>query len=90
MGRGWAWFEVFRADIVCGARRLLAAGSAETDGAAAALGPKVRSGIHFLPNPLVGNAATGVWEGVGLGLRCLEWILLHLWLDKYTLFASLL
>ena len=63
-------------DIVRWAGRLPAAGSAESDGtAAAALGPKARSGIHFPPNPLVGSTATGVWEGVGLGLRCLEWIL---------------
>ena len=63
-------------DIVCWAGRLPAAGSAESDGtAAAALGPKAGSGIHFPPNPLVRIAATGVWEGVGPGLGHLEWIL---------------
>ena len=63
-------------DIVHWAGRLPAAGSAESDGtAAAALGPKAGSGIHFPPNPLVRIAATGVWEGVGLGSRSFERIL---------------
>jgi hypothetical protein len=55
----WEW-------IMCGGHVTVGRWWAETDGAAAALGPKARSGIHFPPNPLVGSAATGVWEGLGL------------------------
>jgi len=54
----------------------LAAGSVKTDcTAVAALGPNAGSGTHFLPNPLVRITTAGIYEGVRLGPRCLEWIL---------------
>ena len=72
MGRGYACFVVLGTDIVCdGAGRLLAAGSAKTDGtAAAALGPKAGSGIHFPPNLLVESVYMAQGQGQGLGLVC--------------------
>ena len=52
---------------MCVAGPLPAAGSAEIDdAAAAALGPKDGSGIHFPPNPLL--ELTDMTHGQGLGL----------------------
>ena len=68
MGRGYACFVVLGTDIVCdGAGRLLAAGSAKTDGtAAAALGLKAGTGIHSPSNPLVELTDMICMQGLGL------------------------
>ena len=59
--------EVLGAEIEYGAGQLLAVGSAETDGtAAAALGPKAGLGIHFPPNPLVESRLQVYGQGLGL------------------------
>ena len=59
-------------DIVHWAGRLPAAGSAETDGtAAAALGRKAGLGIHFPPNPLVESRLQAYGQGLDL-VRCLS------------------
>ena len=60
---------------MCGAGRPPADGSAEIDGATAALVLKDGSGIYFPPNPLAGITSIRIKAGVGTSLQIWGWIL---------------
>ena len=75
MGRVLAWFEVLGSDIVFGAGRPPADGSAEIDGATAALGRKDGSGIYFPLNPLARITSIRIDAGVGTSLQRWDWIM---------------
>ena len=60
---------------MCGAGRPPADGSAEIDGATAALGRKDGSGIYFPPNPPARITSIRIKAGVGTSLQRWGWIL---------------